>query len=423
MVGAAGTPPTEDEAARHAPWPLRLLDVPALRRAGTPAVPFRQFVLKVHSRCNLACTYCYIYQGADTSWRARPTSAASGTMRRTVARIAEHVATHGLRRVQVDLHGGEPLLRGPEPLLAIADLLRSALPSSCAVDLAVQTNGTLLTEQVLARLTGAGIHVGLSLDGGTPALNRRRVDHAGRSSWAAVARAARLLREHPEAYSGLLATIDLAGEPEETYTSLVSLGPPFLDLLLPHANWSRPPPGGDGGSVPYGRWLCRVFDLWWQAAVPGPPVRLFREIVGLLLGRPGTSESVGLSPVVAVVVDTDGSIGQVDSLMAAYHGAMHTGLSVFTDPFDAALDHPGMAARQLGADGLSAACRRCSLVKVCGGGNYAHRFSEGSGFLHPSVYCSDLEFLIRHIADRLAAALPADRTGHSGLNTTACKSV
>ncbi|MFD3451672.1 FxsB family cyclophane-forming radical SAM/SPASM peptide maturase [Streptomyces sp. NPDC058691] len=402
---------------------MRLLDVPALRRAGTPAVPFRQFVLKLHSRCNLACTYCYIYQGADTSWRDRPVSVAPATMRRTVARIAEHARTHALRNVQVDLHGGEPLLKGPEPLLATAGLLRSALPRSCALTIGVQTNGTLLSGTVLAALADGGIRVGLSLDGGTAELNRRRIDHAGRPSWTAVSDAARLLRDHPRTYAGLLATIDLGSDPAYVYTSLLALDPPFLDLLLPHANRSSPPPTGDGGPVPYGRWLSEVFDLWWDAAVPGPPVRLFREILGLLLGRPGTSESVGLSPVAAVVVDTDGSIGQVDSLMAAYHGGMSTGLSVFTDSFDTALDHPGIAARQLGIDGLSDTCRQCSLVRVCGGGNYAHRFSEGSGYLHPSVYCSDLEFLIRHIADRLTAALPPARTGPEWVNTTACRSV
>ena len=34
-------------------------------------VPLRQFVLKVHSRCDLACDHCYVYQSADQSWRGR----------------------------------------------------------------------------------------------------------------------------------------------------------------------------------------------------------------------------------------------------------------------------------------------------------------------------------------------------------------
>lgn len=107
-----------------------------------------------------------------------------------------------------------------------------------------------------------------------------------------------------------------------------------------------------------------------------------------------------------MIVDTDGAIEQVDSLKSAYEGAAATGLDVFHHTFDQALAHPGMAARRTGRDGLGAQCRTCALVEVCGGGNYAHRYrADGSGFTNPSVYCPDLERLIRHIAARLKTAI------------------
>ncbi|MEZ0093173.1 FxsB family cyclophane-forming radical SAM/SPASM peptide maturase [Streptacidiphilus sp. EB129] len=400
--------PDDRTGPSPAPWPLTLLDVPALRRAGTAPVPFNQFVLKLHSRCNLACDYCYIYESADHTWRDRPVQLSARTGQRAVARIAEHVRTHRLTAIRVELHGGEPLLRGAGPLVALADQLRAALPPWCTARITVQTNGTLLTERGLARLAEAGIRVGLSLDGGTAELNRHRIDHAGRPSWPAAARAARLLQRHPESYAGVLTTIDVESPPEAVLTSLLALRPPSLALLLPHANWSARPPGAPGR---YGDWLAEVFDLWWGAELPGPPIRLFREIVGLLLGRPSTTEAVGLSPVAAVIVDTDGSIEQVDALRSAYHGAAGTGLDVFRHSFDAALEHPGVAARQLGLAGLSAQCRQCSLVRVCGGGNYTHRYRRGEGFLNPSVYCADLERLIRHVAQSLEKALQEGPAG------------
>lgn len=417
MVGGAGSSAAGD-GAELAPWPLQLLDVPGLRQAGVARVPFRQFVLKIHSRCNLACEYCYIYEGADTSWRRRPVRMAPDILRRTVRRISEHAATHGLAGIRVDLHGGEPLLAGPGPLVSAAAQLRAALPPSCVLDITVQTNGTLLTEAVLDRLSAAGIRVGISLDGGTAVLNARRVDHGGRPSWPAVSRAARLLSTRPGTYSGVLATIDVDADPAEVYSSLVSLRPPSMDLLLPHANWTTRPAVGDGEPAPHGRWLRTAFDLWWDAVPAAPPVRLFREIIGLLLGRPGTSEAVGLSPMAALVVDTDGSIEQVDSLKSAYEGATVTGFHVATEALDDVLDHPGVVARQLGSAGLAPQCGRCSLAGVCGGGNYAHRYREGSGYLHPSVYCADLETLIRHVALRLQAALPYTPDRVADLPTT-----
>ncbi|MFH8561091.1 FxsB family cyclophane-forming radical SAM/SPASM peptide maturase [Streptomyces sp. NPDC017988] len=395
----------------HPAWPHATLD-PAAHRP----VPFRQFVLKVHGRCNLDCSYCYVYRSPDASWRERPARADATVMRRAAARVAEHVTQHRLTAIRVELHGGEPLLTGPDAVIAYAREIRDAVPAGCEVTATVQTNGTLLTRGALDRVAAARIRVGLSLDGGRAAHNARRTDHAGRPAWPAARHAARLLAARPRTYAGILCTIDLAADPADVYESLLGLGPPGVDFLLPHGNWAAPPPGIAAEErpgrhrprpTPYGDWLATLFDAWWDAGRLRTRVRLFREIAALLLGLPSTAEAVGLSPLAAVVVDTDGAIEQVDSLKSAYAGAPATGLDVFRHGFDEALRHPGVAARQLGLEGRSEECRACPVVRVCGGGNYVHRYAPGSGFLHPSVYCADLERLIRHIADRLSTAAAA----------------
>lgn len=391
------------------PWPAQGLDVRAARRAiGVGPTPFQQFVLKVHSRCNLACTYCYVYEGPDQSWRERPRAVPAGVVDAAARRIAEHAAAHQLPDVHVNLHGGEPLLSGTEILVRYVAAVRQAVAErageSCRVHVTMQTNGTLLNDAVVNELAAAGIRIGVSLDGGFARHNRGRVDRRGRPAWPAATRGLRVLSRHPDSYAGILCTIDPAADAVEVYESLLAFAPPSLDLLLPHANWSAPPPGA-GGPAPYGRWLAVVFDQWFDAGRMRTTIRLFTEIIGLLMGVASATEAVGTSPVVAVVVDTDGAIEQVDSLKTTYAGAPVTGFDVFRHAFDLALDHPGIAARQLGIAALSPTCRGCELVDVCGGGNYAHRFRAESGFLNPSVYCHDLEHLIRHIAGRLSSAV------------------
>jgi uncharacterized protein len=328
--------------------------------------------------------------------------------RRTAERIAEHAAGHGLRHVAVVFHGGEPLLVGAERLAAETELIRAAMPAGCTVHPSVQTNATLLTRAGLRALAGAGIRVGVSLDGGLPAHNRERVDHAGRPSWPAASAGLRLLAEQePAAYGGVLCVADLRHDPVEAYDSLLAFRPPAIDLLLPHGNWTSPPPGLPAPAddpAPYGRWLTAVFDRWWDADRRRTRIRLFEECVALLLGVPAATERLGLQPFTAVVVETDGSIEQVDSLKSAYEGAAATGLDVFRHSFDDALAHPGVAARQAGLAALSASCRACPLVGVCGGGHYAHRYRAGAGFRNPSVYCADLAHLVRHTANRLTQA-------------------
>ncbi|WP_199847365.1 FxsB family cyclophane-forming radical SAM/SPASM peptide maturase [Streptomyces sp. IGB124] len=392
--------------ARNAPWPYTRLDVAAARAAGHPPRPIRQFVLKTRSRCNLACTYCYVYEMADQGWRDQPVAMAPATTARAAQRIAEHAAAHDLPRVDLVLHGGEPLLTAPAALAAPVEAVRAALAATAPrtrVTATVQTNGTLITRGRLTALAAAGIRVGVSLDGGLPAHNSRRVDHAGRPGFGAAARGLRLLARHPDSYAGVLCVVDLDQDPVETYESLLAFAPPTVGLLLPLANWSAPPPrcpgrrpGGPG--TPYADWLLAVFERWWHDGERRTRIRLFEEIIALLLGLPATTETLGLAPAATAVIETDGSIEQADSLKSAYEGAAATGMALDTHSFDQLLDHPGFAARQLGRDALAAGCRACDLVEVCGGGHYPHRYRAGEGFRQPSVYCADLQVLIRHIA-------------------------
>jgi uncharacterized protein len=84
-------------------WSPRPLADPAWR-----PLPFREFVLKIHGRCNLSCHYCYMYEMADQSWRTRPAVMARDVFDLAVRRIADHVMDHDLRSVDVVFHGGEP---------------------------------------------------------------------------------------------------------------------------------------------------------------------------------------------------------------------------------------------------------------------------------------------------------------------------
>ena len=101
-----------------------------------------------------------------------------------------------------------------------------------------------------------------------------------------------------------------------------------VDFLLPHGNWTNPPPGRDPSAIdaPYGAWLAKVFDHWYSLSPPGCRVRMFSEIIHSMLGGQATVETVGLAPVRLIVVATDGTLEQVDTLRSAYAGAAGTGL-------------------------------------------------------------------------------------------------
>jgi uncharacterized protein len=391
-------------------WPLLELDIAYARGSGHQPVPFQQFILKVHSRCNLSCSYCYVYEMADQSWRDMPRRMSPAITEMTAKRIGEHASTHQLASVDVILHGGEPLLAGAKWITELTGLLRAQVPAQ--VNLTVQTNGTLLRRPMLETLRDLGISVGVSLDGDAEATGRHRLYPSGRNSYDAVADGLLLLGspEFREIYGGILCAVDVSNDPVATYESLLKFAPPALDLLLPHANWSSPPPGAG-----YADWLIEIFERWYSAPVQETRIRLFTELIQLILGGPAAVEVLGLQPETLIVVDTDGTIKQLDSLSSAYPGAADTSLHILTSSFDAALDHPTTVARQLGADALSDQCRACPVMEICGGGLYPHRYRDGAGFRNPSVYCADLLRLITHVRERVISDL-------AGLSTSTARS-
>ncbi|WP_261554211.1 FxsB family cyclophane-forming radical SAM/SPASM peptide maturase [Frankia tisae] len=404
----------EEQRPYRPEWPHGVLPDAELRRTGWRPEPFRQFVLKVHSRCNLSCTYCYVYHQADQGWRAQPAAMSRRTVAATAARVADHARRHGLSEVQVVLHGGEPLLAGADLLDHLVTVFQCAAPTGTHVSFSLQTNAVLLDERMLDLCLGHGIRVGVSVDGGVEHHNRRRVRRNGTESLADTQGGlARLTSERfSAAFGGLLCVIDLESDPVEVYESLLAWRPPAVDFLLPHGNWLARPPGrvADERDTPYADWLAALFDRWYSAPEHETDLRLFDEIIALLLGGRSRVETVGLTPSTVVVVETDGSIEQVDALKSAYHGAASTGLHVNRDDFDAALHHPGIVARQIGAAALGEECARCPVHQVCGGGYYPHRYRPGTGFRNRSVYCPDLFDLIMHIGNRIRADL--DRARH-----------
>jgi uncharacterized protein len=371
--------------------------------------PFREFIFKIHSRCNLACDYCYMYELADQSWRSRPRIMSRQTIDRAADRIAEHANRHELDRVDVLFHGGEPLLAGPELIDYAARALRTAMPDR-EVGLSIQTNAIQLDDAVLAVLHRHRFGIGVSLDGGQEATDRHRRYANGKGSYLdTVAGLSRLAASPARSlFTGLLCTVNLANDPVRVFEDLLSLAPPSVDFLLPHSNWTEPPPrpAGITSATPYGDWLIAIFDRWYEAPAIEVGVRFFQEIMNLILGGSSGTEAIGLSPVQTLVIETDGSLEQVDSLKSAFNGAPATGHDISSAPFDVLLTHPAIVARQRGISALCATCRSCPLVSVCGGGHYVHRYRAGSGFLNPSVYCADLQRLIIHIRDRMAVDIP-----------------
>lgn len=372
-----------------------------------PQAVFHTFLMKVASRCNLSCDYCYMYHAADQSWRRRPRVMSEETRDAAIDRIAEHVVRHGVKEIHITFHGGEPLLAPPAVWRHLCDRAREKIPAK--VNFSVQTNATLITNEFISIFENYQIQIGVSLDGDRAANDQNRRDLTGKSSYNKALEGIGLLRDSGAAplFNGMLAVIDLRNDPLKVYDALLHFRPTLIDFLLPLHNHDNRPPGkeSDNGRHPYSDWMKSIFDRWYEDGDASITVRFFQDIMKLLLGSEFTVESLGLAPADLVVIETDGAIEAVDSLKATYNGAPDLGLNVFDHGFDNALASPAIQERFLGKASLSETCQECSIVEVCGGGYMPTRYRHQSGFRNPSVYCEDLFDLIMHIRRRMSADL------------------
>jgi uncharacterized protein len=333
------------------------------------------------------------------------------TVRAAAQRIAQHARAHGLERVGIVLHGGEPLLLGARRLREVVEQLHHTIGDTAQVEFQLQTNGIGLTALMCDLFAEYGVRVGVSLDGDVVANDRHRRFPNGASSHAKVLSGLELLRrpEYRRAYGGLLCTVDIANDPIAVYEALRRESPPRVDFLLPHGTWEAPPFGLPASGTPYADWLLIIYRRWRSEGQP-VPIRMFDSLRSLATGGPSRTEALGLDAVDLAVLETDGAWEQVDSLKTAYAGAPATGFDVHRHSVDEVAGHLGIKARQGGIADLCATCQACPVVASCGGGLYAHRYRAGTGFDNPSVYCQDLKKLITTV--ELSMAQEAGTTTH-----------
>ena len=157
------------------------------------SVTVSQYVLKVSSRCDLACDHCYVYEHADQSWRHKPQE------HRCADRQPGRLADSRARRASSSSVGCTSS-RTAESRCCWATMgceessntLRSLIDPVARLDLRIHTNGVRLDESVCGLFREYGVRVGISLDGDRAANDRHRRFANGQSSFSQVATGARL---------------------------------------------------------------------------------------------------------------------------------------------------------------------------------------------------------------------------------------
>jgi uncharacterized protein len=250
-------------------------------------------VVKVAELCNLNCTYCYFYQGEDKSFRLRPKFMSREVFVQMLTRVSEHCLAHPeVGKMSLILHGGEPLLIGANELEWQSKTARNILGDHLK-DIGIQTNGTLINDDFVDVIRHNNLRVGVSIDGPASVHDEYRVDHSGRGSHATVIKGLRKLQDAGLLHS-VLCVINPAVSGDSVYEYFRSLGIAQMDFLLPEVTHdTKEKLYGKFGSTPVADYLTPLFDKWYMEDDPQIAVRVFSDLLHLMMGGRGRTDVFG----------------------------------------------------------------------------------------------------------------------------------
>ena len=351
--------------------------------------------------CNMHCDYCFyqdeIRHRGGTVYEMMTLETLRNVIRRTLLQAEESYS--------LAFQGGEPTLRGLDFYREAVKLVNRYNRNAVPVSYALQTNGMLLDEEWAAFLSEHKFLVGLSVDGTAEIHNRYR--HAGnKDAFAAVIRSAALLDQYHVDYNILTVVHrEVAERIGEIYRDYRTRGWNYLQFIT-----CLDPLGEEPGTRPYsltperyGRFLCDLFDLWYEDAVKknAPYIRQFDNYLTILAGYPPEACEHGGICGLQNVVEADGSIYPCDFYVLNEYCLGNLNHDRLPEAYKRR-DEIGFRERSVIHP---EECQNCPWHFICRNGCYRTRTGGTDSCSGKTYYCSAYRQFFEHSLDKMKSLL------------------
>lgn len=363
-------------------------------------------VVKVTERCNIACTYCYMFYKGNDDYTRHPKYISPETTLAVSQFLRDGARDLGAGTVFVDLHGGEPLMLGYRRFDELCQTLHDVISPVARVQIRLQTNATLISPEWVPIFAKHRIGVGVSIDGDRVANDTHRVDHRGNSTYERTVAGLTVLQNAARAGlisdPGVLCVATPGADGAATYRHFVDkLGARALDFLLPMD--SHDDCGGwSPGEI--AKYYQAVVREWIRDDDPTVDLRFLNRFIEFFQQAPSVARQIEFyDQNVLITVASNGDVGPDDDLkpLNLYQGLANVSTTTLRD-------YLGIeAVKQLNAEyfRLPDACGGCEWAKYCRGcggtGRIINRYKAATEFNNPSVFCADLQEMYRYQLDFL----------------------
>ncbi|MDE6270737.1 MAG: anaerobic sulfatase-maturation protein, partial [Muribaculaceae bacterium] len=369
------------------------------------ASPLYLMAKPVGPACNLACEYCYYLEKSNLFSDPRRTYMSDETLELF---IRSYIQAQTMPEVQFTWHGGEATMRNLD-FYRRAMALQERYGRGRPILNSLQTNGTLLNDEWCRFLRDNGWLVGISIDGPEEFHDEYRRNRAGRASFAQTMRGIRLLQRHGVEWNALAVVNDYnADYPDEFYNFFRDIGCRYLQFtpVVERRNGAGMlSAGSDPAGVltdfsvrpdQWGRFLCRVFDLWRRADVGTIFVQLFDATLANWVGQEPGICTMARTCGHAGAVEHNGDVYSCDHFVFPEYRLgnlrTHTVTEMMRSPRQLAF---GAAKR----DALPRQCRECRWLFACNGECPRNRFAMTADGEHGLNYlCEGYRTFFAHAA-------------------------
>jgi uncharacterized protein len=277
-------------------------------------LPFTLLIKPSGSDCNLDCAYCF--------YKNRASELGTGKQRMefdVLDKLTKDYLHLRFPSSGFSWQGGEPTLMGLDFYKKVIELQQKYCVSGQQVDNSLQTNAILLDYQWCKFLSENKFLTGISIDGPKELHDYYRLDSGGNGTFDRVLKAIECCKEHKVQFNTLTLINNFnADYPDQIFDFLIELGVKYMQFIPCVEVDKKTGKIADFSVSPekYGKFLCRIFDLWVKYGPESLSIRDFDSILNYCINGQHTVCAFDRQCARYIVVEHTGDVFPCDFFVA-----------------------------------------------------------------------------------------------------------